>query len=49
MICSNCGKEFNNDYDFCPYCGKKAPSIKVCPDCGFESFEYNFCLDVVSL
>ena len=26
MICTSCGKEFQNDMNFCPYCG--APAVK---------------------
>lgn len=27
--CPNCNKDFNDDSDFCPYCGKEAPKIKI--------------------
>ena len=52
MICSNCNKEFNDDFAFCPHCGAKneppvesEPEIFICSNCGFESTEYNFCPD----
>lgn len=41
--CSKCNKTFDNDFDFCPYCGEKSPKQKICPECGFKSNEFNFC------
>ncbi|TXJ37030.1 zinc ribbon domain-containing protein [Brachyspira aalborgi] len=38
MICKSCGKELENDYKACPYCGAKTEEgisgEKVCPYCG---------------
>ncbi|TXJ61181.1 zinc ribbon domain-containing protein [Brachyspira aalborgi] len=38
MICKSCGKELENDYKACPYCGAKTEERisgeKVCPYCG---------------
>lgn len=41
--CSNCGKDFYDDFEFCPYCGAKAPEPKLCPKCEFKDFEYEYC------
>ena len=27
MICRKCGKEFENDNTFCPYCGEKVEDL----------------------
>ena len=44
VICSKCGKEFNDEFDFCPYCGTKKPQPKICPKCKLEpSIEFSFC------
>ena len=34
--CPNCNKYYNDDFDFCPYCGTKKPFPKVCPECNGE-------------
>ena len=42
-VCKNCGKENEEDFKFCAYCGEKL-SYLVCPKCGKEYNEdYNFC------
>ena len=42
-VCKNCGKENEEDFKFCAYCGEKL-SYLVCPKCGEEYNEdYNFC------
>lgn len=44
-ICKNCGKEVDNEFDFCVYCGEKLPKHLICPDCEKEYFEvdYGYC------
>ena len=32
-ICNKCGKEIEDQYDFCVYCGEKLPKHFICPDC----------------
>ena len=44
--CPNCNNFFDEDFDFCPYCGEKndpQPDILVCSKCGFESTDFSFC------
>ena len=44
ILCSKCGKEFNDEFDFCPYCGTEKPKPKICPKCKLEpSIEFSFC------
>lgn len=44
VLCSKCGKEFNDGFDFCPFCGTKKPPQKICPKCKLEpSIEFSFC------
>ena len=46
MQCPNCNKNYEDDFDFCPYCGTKKPEPpkpKTCPECGFQSNKYSFC------
>ena len=44
VLCSNCGKEFNDEFEFCPYCGTEKPKQKICPKCKLEpSIEFSFC------
>lgn len=42
LKCPSCNKTYDDDFDFCPYCGK-ASDNKKCPTCGFKSNEFNFC------
>lgn len=42
--CPNCNKFYNDDFDFCPYCGTKKPAPKICPKCEISTYEsYMFC------
>lgn len=41
--CSNCNKEFDDDFDFCPYCGIIVSEKNMCLNCGFKSYEFSFC------
>ena len=35
MICKNCGKEYDDAYQFCPNCGTaKEVGMRYCPQCG---------------
>ena len=35
MICKNCGKEYDDAYQFCPYCGNATEyGMRYCPQCG---------------
>jgi hypothetical protein len=44
MICRACGKEFADDFSFCPHCGKQNVAEMVCSACGKESaVEFSFC------
>lgn len=44
VFCSKCGKEFNDEFDFCPFCGTEKPKPKICPKCKLEpSIEFSFC------
>ena len=44
ILCSNCGKIFEDEFEFCPYCGTEKPKPKICPKCKLEpSIEFNFC------
>ena len=43
LECPNCNKTYDDDFEFCPYCGIKAISHKICPECEFKSTEFNFC------
>ena len=44
VLCSKCGKEFNDEFEFCPYCGTEKPQPKICPKCKLEpSVEFSFC------
>ena len=44
VLCSKCGKEFNDEFEFCPYCGSEKPKLKICPKCKLEpSIEFSFC------
>ena len=31
-ICSNCNKEFDDEFNFCPFCGSQYEKIE-CPNC----------------
>ena len=31
-ICSNCNKEFDDEFNFCPFCGSQYGKIE-CPNC----------------
>ena len=37
--CPNCKKNYDDDFDLCPYCGCMSPILKACPDCLFETLE----------
>ena len=42
MVCRACGKEFADEFKFCPHCGDE--KIANCPKCGKESsIEFSFC------
>ena len=44
VLCPNCNRSFDNDFEFCPYCGSKKPQAKVCPRCALETYEeFSFC------
>ena len=43
MKCPNCKEIYEDDYEFCPWCGAKKPNEKTCPKCKFKSSEYEFC------
>ena len=44
MECPNCNKIYDDDFDFCPYCGVKKPRFNTCPNCIIEvSPAYKFC------
>ena len=44
VLCPECGNEFNDEFEFCPYCGNKKPQPKICPKCKLEpSLEFDFC------
>lgn len=40
--CSKCGKELNDDFEFCPYCGTPKPKVSYCQKCNefYENFEF---------
>ena len=42
LECPNCNEIYDDDFDFCPYCGN-ASNHKSCPECGFKSNDFNFC------
>ena len=35
-ICAHCGKEIEDHYNFCSYCGSKIPEKRFCHKCGKE-------------
>lgn len=41
--CPNCKRFFDDNFKFCPYCGKESLKPKICKECGFKSYEFNFC------
>src|SRR5580692_2549486 len=44
MVCRACGKEFEDDFSFCPHCGKQKAIRIVCPTCSKESaVGFSFC------
>ncbi len=44
MNCRGCGKEFADDFSFCPYCGNQKETKKVCASCAKEyAVEFSFC------
>ncbi len=44
MKCPECREIYDEDFEFCPYCGAKRPPPKICPNCGLEpSTEFCFC------
>ncbi len=45
MICPNCEKHYSEEFNFCPYCGKKNPIFKICPICEYKTYdkEFMFC------
>ncbi|WP_405322859.1 zinc ribbon domain-containing protein [Methanobrevibacter sp.] len=44
VLCPNCNRSFDDDFEFCPYCGCKKPQAKVCPRCALETYEvFSFC------
>ena len=44
VLCPECGNEFNDEFEFCPYCGNKKTQPKICPKCKLEpSLEFDFC------
>lgn len=44
MICPNCNRTYDDDFNFCPYCKTKKPSPKICPNCEFKTYDdFNFC------
>ena len=35
MKCENCGKEYDDTYQYCPYCGTATEDeMRYCPHCG---------------
>lgn len=46
ISCQECGKEVEERFQFCPFCGKKLIKPKICSDCGFKLKEnFMFCPD----
>ena len=44
MICPNCNRTYDDDFNFCPYCKTKKPSPKICPNCEFKTYDdFIFC------
>ena len=45
MICPYCKKNFNEEFDYCPWCGSKKPDLKICPNCEYKTYdeEFMFC------
>lgn len=43
MICPNCNKTYDENFNFCPYCGEVKPEQLICPHCGFKSNEFSYC------
>jgi transcription elongation factor Elf1 len=42
MVCRACGKEFADEFKFCPHCGDE--KIANCPECGKESsIDFSYC------
>lgn len=42
--CSNCGKQIDGNFEFCPYCGAKVENQKKCAVCGTVlNDDYLFC------
>jgi len=46
ISCQECGKEVEERFQFCPFCGKKLIKPKICSNCGFKLKEnFMFCPD----
>ena len=46
ISCQECGKEVEESFQFCPFCGKKLIKPKICSNCGFKLKEnFMFCPD----
>lgn len=44
MFCKHCGKEINENAAFCPMCGTKVETEKICINCGKEiELDSRFC------
>lgn len=42
--CPNCNRFYDDNFDFCPYCGTKKPSPKICPNCEISTYAtFSFC------
>ena len=45
MHCQECGKKVEENFQFCPFCGKKLIKPKICSNCGAKLKE-NFYQEV---
>ncbi len=44
MHCQECGKKAEENFQFCPFCGKKLIKPKICSNCGAKLKEnFMFC------
>ena len=37
MKCYKCSMIYDDDFDYCPYCGEKVHEPVTCPKCGFKN------------
>lgn len=44
VLCQHCNKSFDDDFEFCPYCGTPKPAPNFCPQCTIDiPSDFRYC------